>query len=255
MIKCVAICGSYRGKRSDTVRYTTNFLTYLEKEFQEELVTHIISPKEYNIENCIGCISCFLTGRCPIKDDMFEVKKKLLEADIIIFSSPVFLHGIPGVMKSIFDRLSYWSHLFYLRGKLFVTMSVSDSNGNENVSYDLKKYGEYLGMLNINKIEIKSSLTSITGIKSVLEYEAKKTYQIIAKKNIEIPQQIEDSFQSFKYTYTNELGGSKKEVLYWKSELAHYNSYSQCFWDSCKLFDKIQIKESFSLESFLANHK
>ena len=44
------------------------------------------------------------TGECPIKDDMQELCEKMLEADGIIFGSPVYFYNITAQGKAAIDR-------------------------------------------------------------------------------------------------------------------------------------------------------
>jgi multimeric flavodoxin WrbA len=57
-----------------------------------------------DIKPCQGDWSCTKTGECHIKDDMQELYQKLLEADGIIFGSPIYFYGISAQAKAIIDR-------------------------------------------------------------------------------------------------------------------------------------------------------
>ncbi len=57
-----------------------------------------------NIQPCDGCASCWQAGRCHIDDDMQEVGNKMLEADGIIFGSPVYFYNITAQGKAVIDR-------------------------------------------------------------------------------------------------------------------------------------------------------
>lgn len=59
---------------------------------------------DYNIKPCDGCNACMKTGKCRIDDDMQAIYSKLLEANGIIFATPVFLWGMTGQLKSFLDR-------------------------------------------------------------------------------------------------------------------------------------------------------
>lgn len=76
---------------------------------------------------------------------MGNIKKQLLAADIIIMSSPVYLHHISGVMKDFIDRIAYWSHIFNLIGKRIIVCSSTDTSGNEYVISYLKKAFQSFG--------------------------------------------------------------------------------------------------------------
>ena len=56
------------------------------------------------ISPCLEIYACLKDGDCAIKDDMQLLYKKLLEADHIIFASPMFFYGITSQAKAIIDR-------------------------------------------------------------------------------------------------------------------------------------------------------
>ena len=53
---------------------------------------------------CDGCETCTKTGKCHIDDDMQEVYPKLIEADGIIFGSPIYFWTITAQAKALIDR-------------------------------------------------------------------------------------------------------------------------------------------------------
>lgn len=101
-----------------------------------------------NISFCKGCQNCFDTGLCEldVDDDMKIIKTHLLHADIIIFASPVYVNNITGKMKAVFDRLSYWTHLFKLSNKKGAVITVSKSSGNVDSSIYLNNMFLWLGV-------------------------------------------------------------------------------------------------------------
>lgn len=94
---------------------------------------YIYTPNELKINDCIGCSKCFFEGKCFILDDMSIVKNKLIDSDLIIFASPVYVHQITGCFKTFIDRIGYWTHTLKLTGKIGVSVALSDNNGNEFV--------------------------------------------------------------------------------------------------------------------------
>lgn len=71
---------------------------------QEGAETELYSVGEKDIKPCQGCASCQKTGECRIKDDMQELYGKLVEADGIIFGTPVYFYNMTGQAKSVIDR-------------------------------------------------------------------------------------------------------------------------------------------------------
>jgi multimeric flavodoxin WrbA len=56
------------------------------------------------ISPCLEIYACRKDGNCAIKDDMQALYEKLVEADHIIFASPVFFYGITSQAKAVIDR-------------------------------------------------------------------------------------------------------------------------------------------------------
>jgi multimeric flavodoxin WrbA len=66
--------------------------------------TELYRVADKNIHGCKGCGSCFKTGKCQIQDDMQELYGKLLEADGIVFGTPVYFYNITAQGKAAIDR-------------------------------------------------------------------------------------------------------------------------------------------------------
>jgi len=56
------------------------------------------------ISGCLACDRCNETGLCVIKDDMPELHRKILAADAIIHSVPVYFWAMTAQMKAYLDR-------------------------------------------------------------------------------------------------------------------------------------------------------
>lgn len=63
-----------------------------------------ICVRDLNLNYCIGCLACQKTRRCIHKDAMNDLLPKLMEADVICFSSPVYYYSVSGQMKVFLDR-------------------------------------------------------------------------------------------------------------------------------------------------------
>jgi multimeric flavodoxin WrbA len=65
---------------------------------------------DLDIKHCTGCISCVMSlmtgrgGKCVLKDDFEWLLDKMLDADGIILSSPIFEKGAAGITHNICDR-------------------------------------------------------------------------------------------------------------------------------------------------------
>jgi multimeric flavodoxin WrbA len=66
--------------------------------------TELLSLSGKDIKPCDGCGSCAARGECHIKDDMQTVYQKLLEADGIIFGTPIYFYSMAAQAKAVIDR-------------------------------------------------------------------------------------------------------------------------------------------------------
>ena len=61
----------------------------------------------YTIKPCQGCFACWKVtpGVCVIKDDMQQLLAKVLESDVVVFATPLYVDNVSGIMKLFMDRL------------------------------------------------------------------------------------------------------------------------------------------------------
>ena len=57
-----------------------------------------------HIEFCKGCLACQKLGKCVIADDTNVIVEKMLNADVLVFASPVYYYSICGQLKTMLDR-------------------------------------------------------------------------------------------------------------------------------------------------------
>ena len=60
---------------------------------------------EKNMQVCSGCLSCYKTGQCYIKEDgVEEISQMIDDSDGIIFGSPTYVSNVSGQLKILIDR-------------------------------------------------------------------------------------------------------------------------------------------------------
>lgn len=57
----------------------------------------LFSVSGKNIRGCDGCYSCLAKGECHIQDNMQPLYIKLMEADGIVFSSPIYFYTMESI--------------------------------------------------------------------------------------------------------------------------------------------------------------
>ena len=169
-MKVLGIMGSPR-RQSNTEILLDNALEGAMEagaEIEKVLVSKLkISP-------CLEIYACLKDGNCAIKDDMQLLYEKLLEADHIIFTSPIFFYGITSQAKAIIDRCqALWvrGHLLAIgkndkRERRGVFISIGATRGQKlfdgavlTVKYFFDAVGvKYFGDLLIRGIDNKGQI-------------------------------------------------------------------------------------------------
>ena len=135
-MKVIVIMGSPRKRDS------YNVCKLIESKLRKSCTIEFeyVFLKNYIIEDCKGCDMCFKKSEnlCPCKDDLHKIKEKLLNADGIIFATPVYAYQVPAPLKRVFDRLAYLFHRQELIGKPTLTVVTTGGGGHKQVSKYLK---------------------------------------------------------------------------------------------------------------------
>ena len=58
--------------------------------------------KEINF--CRGCLACQKTLRCVIHDDADAIREQMLNAEVIVWATPIYYYSVSGQMKTMIDR-------------------------------------------------------------------------------------------------------------------------------------------------------
>ena len=102
-MKILVLNGSPK-KKSDTFRLTDAFLKGLNKNNEHEV--SIINVIDKNIAPCRGCFGCWGEGKghCLINDDQNTILDLYRDADVIIWSFPLYCYSMPSHLKAVLDR-------------------------------------------------------------------------------------------------------------------------------------------------------
>lgn len=106
------IFGSPR-KSGNTASLLRPFLDELEKAGVE---TALFDVYEKNISGCRVCMQCQkdkTRAYCAIEDDMQPIIGSISQSDLIILAAPVYGFGLPGPVKTAWDRCIYPFSKYY----------------------------------------------------------------------------------------------------------------------------------------------
>lgn len=89
----------------------------------EHSVEKIYLQKE-KLGYCMACGSCSKTKKCVQKDSGNTILEKMVDADVIVFSTPVYFYAMSGQLKILIDRtLPRYSEL---AGKAYLIATAAD---------------------------------------------------------------------------------------------------------------------------------
>ena len=108
-MKILLINGSPKGKRSNSLKLAYSFIEGFKNgctDDEESISIDELHVASMNIAACKGCFACWqkTPGICCIKDDLQKVIGKLIDADLILWSFPLYYFNVPGILKNLIDR-------------------------------------------------------------------------------------------------------------------------------------------------------
>ena len=143
MMKYVIINGSPR--RKNTWKMVEQAKTNLNGEFEE---IHLMGE---NIPLCMGCHKCILESEdnCPHRDKIKPIVDRMIDADGIIISCPVYAMNVTSLLKNFLDHTAY----FYHRPEFFTKKALVVVSAAGAGQKDVAKYiDETLRHWGVNKV-------------------------------------------------------------------------------------------------------
>ena len=127
-MKIVIINGSAR--KGNTLTAINAFI----KGAAEKNEIEVIAPDKLHISPCKGCGACQCHKGCVDQDDTNPTINKLVEADMILFATPVYWWGMTAQLKQVIDKC-------YCRGRQLkekkIGLIVVGGSPLDNIQYEL----------------------------------------------------------------------------------------------------------------------
>lgn len=129
-------------------------------------------------EGCIGCNRCGMNGDCIFNDDFNLVKDHIVDADMVVFATPMYYFGVSAQLKKAIDR--FYSINGKIKGankKTAYLMTYANTNPQqaEAMKSHYTTMSEYLGWKDMGQV-IAPGVWSAGDIKST-SY-GKKAYDL-----------------------------------------------------------------------------
>ncbi|MBR1907396.1 flavodoxin family protein [bacterium] len=100
--------------------------------------------KDKKLNFCTGCGFCQTNDytKCSQPDDGNDLMDKLEQADVVVFSTPIYFYAIAGQMKTFIDRIC--SRYTHIQNKEFYYIMTAADNSQSTIQFAL---GEFKGLM------------------------------------------------------------------------------------------------------------
>lgn len=179
-MKVTILMGSFRPE-GNTATFTSTVIDQLESK---GAVVDYITLKDKLIEPCTACWTCqdvFNGPGCPKKDDCNDIFQSVMNADCILFATPMYSWYCTPPLKSMMDRLVYTMNKYYgekpgpclWEGKklgIITTCGYDIEHGAGAYELGVKRYAEhsklqYIGMIGMQDSSDRSVYKSDEAIR------------------------------------------------------------------------------------------
>ncbi|MDT8302427.1 MAG: flavodoxin family protein [Sedimentisphaerales bacterium] len=113
----------------------------------------LISLRGKEIGGCIACLGCVKDNICKVRDDMADLRDKIVEADAYVIGAPNYYMGINALTRGLLERLYQFRHQTgnTLWGRLAVAVGIGGSSGQASCD-DIERFMGYNFIETIAKV-------------------------------------------------------------------------------------------------------
>lgn len=108
-----------------------------------------------HVEPCRACNRCGMNGTCIFNDDFLELRPKLIEADMVVFATPMYYFGISAQMKRVIDRFYAINGQLkghYKKAAFMMTYADTSSKEAEPMLLHYRTLMDYLGWESVGEV-------------------------------------------------------------------------------------------------------
>jgi len=220
-MKITVIYGTGRKHQSSTYTIAQQFIAELAGG---DVVTEFFLPKDMP-NFCTGCFACFSDNtKCPHYTYIQPIADAMLNADLIIFTAPVYVYHVPGQVKALLDHFGYqWMahkprEAFFQKQALVITTAAGA--GMRHTAKDLRHSLDWWGVgrtYTFKKAVQAASWENVTNEKkTAISVEVKKTSQkILGQKGARPSLKVKVLFYLMRFVQ-KKYGFNESDVAYWK---------------------------------------
>lgn len=188
-------------------------------------ITEFFLPKDMP-KMCVGCQQCFMKDEklCPHYEFIKPITDSMDEADLLIFTSPVYVYHVTGAMKSFLDHYGWRWMVHRPEPKMFkkqaVVIATAAGAGQKSTCKDVKDSLFYWGVGKVYTFGIairSASWDKISEKKmSKIESNVKKIENKVRRNQGKVKPTLKTkSFFMLMRRLTKSDGWNEADVNYW----------------------------------------
>lgn len=109
----------------------------------------VVDATHANLHPCTGCIHCGYEGPCVQRDEIDQIRPQILEADMMVFVTPLYYYGMSAQLKALIDRFCAFNSSIqrkHMKSALLAVAWNSDNWTFEALESHYKTLVQYLNL-------------------------------------------------------------------------------------------------------------
>lgn len=200
----------------------------------EDLHCEILTAGDVKLNFCKGCWTCMTKGFCPEdeNDDMEMLRQKMLEADLIVLGTPVYITSVSGQFKTFLDRLAAFCFKKNLAGKPCVTVATSGESDRQSIHEFISSRVMHLGLKTVANLDTVGFIGVLKDPEEARKNAWKAAEEVFpylsGEKVVESDDEMEKIFQETKNSMNEFKEFFPALYKYWEEHgLLKLNSYAE----------------------------
>lgn len=193
----------------------------------ENEINEVFLPRDFS-DFCCGCTKCFMSDEklCPHYERLNPITRLIDKADVLIFTSPVYVYHATGAMKALLDHYGYRWMVHRPEEKMFskqaVVVSTAAGGGMKSTNKDMKDSLSFWGVPKIYSIGTAIRAVSWDKVKPEMKEKLDRKTKRIANKIKHSTIKTRVSLKGYLFftimSFANRSGWNKADSEYWKSK-------------------------------------
>ncbi len=223
-MKITVIYATQRKSKSSTYNIAQRFIRQLSDA--DTVITEFFLPESMP-KFCRGCWNCFTDfTKCPDYGYLKPIIESMCEADLLIFTAPVYVYHVPGQLKAFLDHFGYQWMAHQPRKEMFskqaLLISTAAGAGTRSALKDLKDSMTFWGISRIYAFGRNIHASDWDTVEEKKKHELQKQIDKLSIKikadsrNIRVSLKVKALFYAMRYMH-KKFRFNPADVQHWEA--------------------------------------